>query len=264
MFQPLHTGRLGLTGQQRNVDVIGNNIANINVTGYKKNRQDFQDNLYTRMFNKADMGPHMNLQRGLGMRTYQTARILEQGELHSTGRSLDFALESSGFFMIENPNPTDEYGLDNILFTRNGTFYLSGEGDEAFLVDAYGRYVLNHDGGRISIPNPNELHADTNGRLFMINELGEDITIDYLGFADFVNPGGLMAAGEGAFMQTINSGDYIEDLAVLVRQGFVEGSNVDFAEEMTRMIRAQRAYQMAARAVSTADQMMQVANAIRS
>jgi flagellar basal-body rod protein FlgG len=140
MFQPLHTGRLGLTSQQRQVDVIGANIANINTTGYKRTRLDFQDNLYTRMFNKADMGEHMNLQRGTGLREYQTARILEQGSLQSTGRSLDFAFESAGFFMVENPLPLDENGLDEVLFTRGGTFYISTEDDENYLIDAFGDF----------------------------------------------------------------------------------------------------------------------------
>jgi flagellar basal-body rod protein FlgG len=264
MFQPLHTGRLGLTGQQRNIDVIGNNIANINTTGYKKARLDFQDNLYTRMFNAVERGPHMNLQRGTGVRPYQTARILEQGVLQSTGRMLDFAIEGPGFFMIENPNPLDEDGADEILFARGGTFYVSVEGHDNFLMDAYGRYVLDEGGSRIAIPDPNALQCDPSGLLYMTNEAGEAIIIAQLGFVDFVNPGGLAAYGEGVYMQTINSGELLEGFPVLVHQGFVEASNVDLAEEMTRMIRAQRAYQIAARAVTTADQMMQVANAIRS
>jgi flagellar basal-body rod protein FlgG len=255
---------LGLTGQQRNIDVIGNNIANINAAGYKKSRQDFQDNLYTRMYNKVDWGPHMNLQRGTGMRASQTARIMEQGELHMTGRLLDFALESPGFFILENPNPTDEYMLDEHLYTRNGTFYLSAEGTEAFLVDTFGRYVLDQNGDRINIPEPSALKTDTTGLLFMYVEGVGEVEIARLGIVDFVNPGGLAAHGEGAYTQTASSGDMLYDFPVLVRQEFVEGSNVFFAEEMIRMIRAQRAYQIAARAVTTADQMMQVANAIRS
>jgi flagellar basal body rod protein FlgG len=264
MFQPLHTGRLGLSGQQRNVDVIGNNIANINVTGFKRSRQDFQDNLYTRMYNKADSGVHMNLQRGVGMRPYQTPFIMEQGEIHTTGRSLDFALEDPGFFMIQNPNPIDEYGLDEIIYTRNGTFYLSAEDPEAFLVDAFGRYVLDVNGDRIVIPNANELLCEPGGLLYIIDENDGIVPVAQLGFADFVNPGGLAAIGESSYMRTANSGDLLEDISMVVRQGFVEASNVDFAEEMIRIVRAQRAYQLAARAVTTADQMLQTANAIRS
>jgi flagellar basal-body rod protein FlgG len=123
---------------------------------------------------------------------------------------------------------------------------------------------LDNGGSRIAIPDPASLQCDTEGFLFMTNDAGEPVSIARLGFADFVNPGGLAAFGEGAYMQTINSGDIFEDIPVVVRQGFAEASNADLAEEMTRMIRAQRAYQIAARAVTTADQMMQVANAIRS
>jgi flagellar basal-body rod protein FlgG len=268
MFQPLHTGRLGLTGQQRNVDVIGNNIANINTTGYKKARLDFQDNLYTRMFNKEDMGPHMNLQRGVGVRTYQTARMFEQGSLRATERPLDFALEGRGFFVIENPSPQDYEDLyDEVLFTRNGTFYLSVEdNDEAYIVDSFGRFLLDENGGRIMVTDPNSLSCGPDGTLFSKDEFGNIVEIARLGLVDFTNLGGLVAYGESTFIQSFNSGEMLADdeLSVTVHQGFVEESNVDLAEEMTRMIRAQRAYQLAARAVATADQMMQVANAIRS
>jgi flagellar basal-body rod protein FlgG len=265
MFQPLHTGRLGLTGQQRNVDVISNNISNVNTTGYKKARLDFQDNLYTRMYNKEDMGPHMNLQRGTGMRIYQTARIFEQGALQATGRSLDLALEGRGFFVLENPNWTHEDDLEEFLFTRSGNFYLSAEATgESYLVDAFGRYLLDEEGERIFITDPANLQVDPSGLLFTSDQNGNIFEIARLALADFVNPAGLAAFGDSTYIQTANSGTLLEEISVTIRQGFVEESNVDLAEEMTRMIRAQRAYQLAARCVSTADQMMQVANAIRS
>ncbi len=264
MFLPLHTGRLGLTAQQRGLDTIGNNIANLSTTGFKKVRLDFQDNLYTRMFNKTDMSADMNLQRGTGVREYQSARIQLQGALVSTGRPLDFALEGRGYFVLENLNPMDEEnGLDDYLYTRDGAFYLSQEEDVSFLVDEFGRYVLDIDGERIAIPDPENLHCDETGVLTM-TENGEEVFIAQLGTADFVNPGGLAAVGENAFVQTLNSGELFEEVTLKVHQNTTEASNVDLAEEMTRMIRTQRAYQIASRCVSTADQMMQVANAIRS
>lgn len=264
MFQPLQTGRLGLTGQQKNIDTIGNNIANINTTGYKKTRLDFQDNLYTRMYNKEDMNTYMNLQRGTGIREHQTARILQQGAMQTSERSLDFALEGTGYFVIENPNPVDEDGLDEFLFTRNGTFYVSTEEAGNFLVDGSGRYVMDEAGERIVIPDPDALICDENGLLYMSGEAGEVIPVAQLGLCDFVNPGGLAFFGESTYIQTVNSGELLEGVGAVVHQGFLEVSNVDLAEEMTRMIRAQRAYQIAARCVTTADQMMQVANQIRA
>ncbi|MDR1669757.1 MAG: flagellar hook-basal body protein [Oscillospiraceae bacterium] len=262
MFQPLHTGRLGLTAQQRGLDTIGNNIANLSTTGYKKVRLDFQDNLYTRMFNKTDMDPDMNLQRGTGVREYQTARIHLQGALVPTGRSLDFALEGHGYFVLQNPNPVDEEELDQYFFTRDGAFYLSDEEGENFLVDEFGRYVMDTEGERIIIPDPENLFCDSMGNLTMM-ENGEEIIIAQLGLADFTNRGGLASVGENAFVQTVNSGEMLEVTAA-VHHAATESSNVDLAEEMTRMIRTQRAYQIASRCVTTADQMMQVANAIRS
>ncbi|MDR1692660.1 MAG: flagellar hook-basal body protein [Oscillospiraceae bacterium] len=263
MFQPLHTGRLGLSAQQKGIDTIGNNIANLSTNGYKKVRLDFQDNLYTRMYNKTDMDPDMNLQRGTGTREYQTARIHLQGALITTERPLDFALEGKGFFVLQNPNPVDEEEyLDEYLFTRDGAFYLSEEEEGNFLVDSSGRYLADIDGERIMIPDPLTLQSDAEGNLSAMVD-GEMTFIAQLGLVDFVNPGGLEVVGSNAFMQTVNSGEQLEASAI-IRQGDVEASNVDLAEELTRMIRTQRAYQIAARCVTTADQMLQVANAIRS
>ncbi|MDR0292704.1 MAG: flagellar hook-basal body protein [Oscillospiraceae bacterium] len=263
MFQPLQTGRLGLSGQQRAMDVIGDNIAHLNVTGAKKVRLDFQDTLYTRMFNKVDMGPHMNLQRGTGVRDYQTARDFEQGAMLASERSIDFALEGPGWFVLQNPEPMDEDGLDEFLYTRDGTFYLSTEDNGTFLVDAFGRYVADDAGDRIRIDDPTALVCDEAGYLYISGAGDEGVPFARLGLADFVNPGGLTALGRGYFIQSANSGELVEATAV-VHQYYTEDSNVDLSVEMTRMIRTQRAYQIAARCVTTADQMMQVANAIRS
>lgn len=270
MIQTLYTGASGLTGQQKNIDVIANNVSNINTDGFVRSRFDFQDALYMRMRapKPASNGPEKNLMRGSGAIEYQTALILQQGPLRETGRALDFALEGRGFFVVENPFIDEDYEGDadqSILMIRDGNFHISVEDDVAYLVDLSGRYILDEDGERIMIPEgvPIEnIACSSEGLLSWTPPGGETVLIAQLMMVDFVNPGGLEKTGRGGFIQTDNSGDLI-DAKASVRHRTLEASNVDYAEEVTRLIRAQRAYQMASRVVTTADQMMGIANNIR-
>jgi flagellar basal-body rod protein FlgG len=282
MIQTLYTGATGLTGQQRNIDVIANNVSNINTDGFVRSRFDFQDALYLRMRVPKPRsqpsltdGPERNLMRGAGAIDYQTARIFQQGPLKETGRVLDFALDGRGFFVVENPFIDELYEGDvdqSILMLRDGSFHLSVEEEgEAFLVDGRGRYVLNLEGERIMIPegiSVERIACSAEGLLTYTPAGGETVEIAQLMLLDFVNPGGLESVGGNAFMQTDNSGEILEEPGVIgsgtvVRQRVLEGSNVDYAEEVTRLIRAQRVYQLASRVVTTADQMMGIANSIR-
>ncbi len=266
MIQSLYTGASGLTGQQKNIDVISNNVANVNTDGFKASRFDFQDCLYLRMQSPTDNSPQKNLQRGAGAIEYQVAKLFLQGAVRETGRTLDFALEGNGFFMVENPNPLEENeGMDEMLYTRSGNFYISpeeGSGEGGYLVDASGRYILSADGDRIFINNPEALSVSQEGFLTETSSQGEVTEIARLGLMDFTNRQGLAAVGDNLYMTTANSGEEAE-AAATVRGSGLESSNVDYAEEVTRLIRAQRAYQLAARCVTTADQMMQQVNNIR-
>ncbi|MCL2030221.1 MAG: flagellar hook-basal body protein [Oscillospiraceae bacterium] len=271
MIQSLYTGASGLTGQQKNIDVIANNVSNLNTDGFVRSRFDFQDCLYLRMRapKPASNGPEKNLMRGSGAIAYQTALILQQGPLRETGRVLDFALEGRGFFAVENPLLDEEYEGNadrSILLVRGGNFHLSVEEESAYLVDEMGRYILNENSQRIELPAgvPVEgIVCSAEGQLSYTPPLGgETVEIARLMLLDFVNPAGLERVGHGAFVQSDNSGDIINaDAAVLQRM--LESSNVDYSEEVTRLIRAQRAYQIASRVVTTADQMMGIANNIR-
>lgn len=263
MFQPLHTGSLGLIMQQRNIDVIGNNVANVNTDGFKKSRYDFQDTLYTRMFNKVDNSEYMNLQRGTGTREYQTIKLFEQGAMRSTDRLLDVMLEGKGFFAVENSNPQAEDGSDTYLYTRTGNFYISMVEGSPYLVDANGSFVLNENMERIIVEDPANLAISPDGTLSVTN--GEGITdiLTKLAVVNFVNPAGMSSVGQNYYALTENTGEGIEPEAN-VRQGYLESSNVDYAQEVVRLIRAQRAYQIAARCVTTADQMLGVANQLRA
>ena len=259
MIQALYTGMHGMLSQQRNIDTIANNIANINTGGFKKSRVDFRDALYVRMVSPVNNAPEINLQRGTGALTYQTARDFSQGVWQQTGRALDASIEGPGYFTVEEPG-------GDVLYTRGGNFYLSTEPGGDFLVDMRGRYLLDDRGGRIAIQGAaaGMVVAADGGLTYQLAD-GTLVTPGVrLGIADFDNRAGLTDVGDGYFIPSANSGPAFLAVAPEVRQGGLEGSNVDFAEESTRLIRAQRAYQMASRCVSVADQMAQICNTIRT
>ncbi|MDR0249153.1 MAG: flagellar hook-basal body protein [Oscillospiraceae bacterium] len=278
MLQCLYNAASGLSSQQKNVDVIANNVANVGTDGYKKTRLDFQDCLYRQLRapHPASNGPEKNLRGGTGAIEYQTARILLQGPLAATGRLLDFAIDGKGFFVLENPHADDpaygEYDDDvdrSVLYTRAGSFFVSPEGDEDeqsyYLVDSLGRYLLDEDGQRIALTDGVVPQCSTDGVLTYYDEYGEATVLARLQIAYFTNPGGLANAGGGAYIATENCGEAAEPGTYVsyVLQGYTESSNVDLSEELTRLIRSQRVYQLASRCVSTADQMMGLANSIR-
>ncbi len=273
MIQTLYSASTGMITQQKNIDTISSNVANINSDGYKKRRFDFQDALYTRMRTPSpiDNVPEQNLMRGHGSIEYQTKQIFFQGGLKESGRLLDFAIEGQGFFAVENPTPSEDVGngdgeeiSDAVLYTRGGNMYVSPTEEGNFLADSKGRFFLDEDGERIPMPEMQvNLACDKAGNLSYVDSTGENVSIGKLQFVDFVNPEGLANFGDNCYTMSENSGEFIEAKGVIL-QGYNEGSNVDYAEETTRLIRAQRAYQMAARCISTADQMMQLTNSIRS
>ncbi len=257
MLQSLYTGGHGMHAQQQSIDNIANNIANISTNGYKKTRLEFSDALYARMISPTDNAPNVNLQRGTGVLAYQNARDFTQGPIQNTGRPLDFALEGSGFFQV-----TDETGA--IHYTRDGTFYLSIEPGGDYLVNANGGYVLDTTGARIGIPGSlADLSVGADGTLYTKNAAGDPVAFARFGLYDFTNPTGLTDTGANRFMPSANSGAPVA-AAPGVRQGSLEGSNVDYGEEVSRIIRAQRAYQLASRCVATADRMSQTLNSVRT
>jgi flagellar basal-body rod protein FlgG len=259
MIQSFYTAASGLHSQQLNIDTIANNVANVATTGYKYQRLDFKDALYTRMRNPVDNGEHMNLQLGTGALPLQINRIFMQGIALDTGRPLDFMIQGRGFFTVQG---FDEEGDVFPLYTRDGKFFLT---PEAELVDAAGRFVLDSNGEMIIIEgNPARMTVSEDGFFAFEDEYGDIIPTDIrLGIFDFINPNGLLAVGDNLFMETENSGEAEEMEIPHVRNSTLEGSNVDLGHETTRLIRAQRAYQFASRALSVADQMAGIANTIR-
>jgi len=249
------TAASGLHNQQRRLDVIANNIANVNTAGFRGTRVDFKDAMFTAGFTPGRArNPEENQQRGHGVLIAGITRNFNNASVLATERHLDVAIDGEGFFTL-----SDLEG--NLFYTRNGTFQLSVENGERFLTNSNGLYVLDTNGERISKPQGAEgIFIGLDGAIRW-HETGAPQA--RLAIYMFRNKMGLEAAGNGTFTESIASGERIVAPNATIMQGFIEGSNVDLSEEMTRMIRTQRAFQLASRALTTADEMEGIANNMR-
>ncbi|MDX9703181.1 MAG: flagellar basal-body rod protein FlgG [Candidatus Auribacterota bacterium] len=260
MLRALFTSSTGMKAQQLYVDTIANNLANVNTTGFKKSRVDFQDLIYQTLKAGGSETADGNqvpegMQVGLGVKPVSIAKLFSQGTISLTGNDLDFAIEGDGFFQILQPNGT-------IAYTRDG----------AFNIDANGNLVTN-DGfflePAISIPaNAKKVSIGQDGS---VSALLDDNTIANIGqieIATFINPSGLSAEGRNLLIETAASGPPstgtpgLESRGTLA-QGFLELSNVQLVDELVNMIIAQRAYEVNSRAIRTSDEMLQTANQLR-
>lgn len=251
MIQGIYSGASGLKAQQKRLDVLANNIANADTIGFKSSRVDFQDALYQTMANPQPAEEGGNLQKGHGVHVSQTVRAFSQGMVQQTDRALDMMLTSQGYFTLQSPQ-------GQVSFTRNGAFDLSVEDDAQYLVTGDGHYVLGTDGQRIQVPQ-GELHISPTGAL----RIGDQPPFAQLMVARFDNQEGLEAVGGNRLIPTDASGQPQPVLQPDVLQGALEASNVDLAQEMTRLIRTQRAFTLSSRAVQVADEMEGLSNTLR-
>ncbi len=237
-MQALYTAKLGLQAQQQRVNIIGSNIANSQTTAYKGQRTDFKEALYTALINPADTGSTANLQQGCGTLVSSTPRSFTQGEPEMTGYALDFFIDGDGFFTISD-------GFGGTMYTRSGDFTVSGEGEDAYLVTPSGQYVLDVNMNRIKLPaDISTIELSPEGVL-----TANDTVLGTLNLADFPNKDGLMLVGEGCYIESASSGAAVKSAAT-VRSGVLEASNVDLSVETTRLIRAQKAFSLASRAIT--------------
>lgn len=235
MIQSLYSAATGMKTQQRNIDTIANNISNANTLGYKQKRVTFTDALYQTMLNPDVTGQDNNLQRGHGAIISSITRDLADGVMNKTDRMLDFAISGSGYFVIET--------AEGIKYTRAGNFYTLAENDNNYLVTGNGDYVLDGDLNRITVKDDN-----------LSSELG---------VFSFLNTEGLMEDGNNLYTQTEVSGTALSTENAIVVQGALESSNVNMTDQITNMIIAQRAYQVASRIVTISDEMEGMANNLR-
>lgn len=255
MYEAMMIAATGLQNQQRRIDTIANNVANANTTAFKASRLDFKDALYTAGIVPAlprTPAPEGNQQKGHGVMLAGIAKDFSTGVFQRTDRDLDLAIEGEGFFAVE--------GADgDIFYTRNGVFYID---DDRYLTNAEGFYVLDINDQRIQFPPYTDvINIDTQGRISFTDSMLQAQHV--LGVHTFTNITGLLSVGAGSYTETEASGDRIPAADADVRQGVIEGSNVNIAEEMTRLIRTQRAFQLSSRALTTADEMEAIANNMR-
>lgn len=271
MMRSLWTSASGMTAQQTNVDTISNNLANVNTAAYKKERLEFKSLLYQTM-QRADLDPAnqtgrpVNLQVGLGVRPIATARIFDMGNLEMTSNKLDLALAGAGFFTISR-------GEDSIAYTKDGSFKLSDTEDGLMLVTSEGYAVLNTDGETIVIPGEVEISSlvfNDTGELSYVDEAGAVQSLDMqLDIVQFSNVQGLEAIGGNLYVTTPASGvalheaDGETNALTTIVQGAIEMSNVQVAEEMVKLIVAQRAYDLNSKVIQTSDDMLQQATNLK-
>ncbi len=261
MFRALRTAALGMTAQSLRVDNIANNLSNVNTTAFKKSTIEFQDLFYhtLRLAGVADQNNTelpTELQIGHGNRPVATVRNFEQGDVVNTTNPLDIALEGDGFFQIQRPDGT-------IVYTRDGNFNVNSSGQ---IVNAAGLLLEPN----ISIPeNATGIHVGADGRVsVLIAGETQPEEVGQIELAKFINPGGLRSIGGNLYEATTASGEPIlgtpggNGFGRLL-QGYLEKSNVDVVQEMVSLIVAHRAYEINARAIRTAEQMMETATNIR-
>ncbi len=254
-MRALYIASTGMAAQERNVEVISNNIANMRTTGYKKQRAEFQDLLYQQVrragAQSSDAGNILpvGVEIGSGVRTAATSRITSQGSPTPTEKDLDLAVRGEGYFAITLPDGGTAY-------TRDGSFERNGDGT-LVTVDGYEvqpGITIPEDARDISINASGVVEA----------YIGSDTTPTELGqiqLSTFVNPAGLKSNGQNLFLETPASGAPLASNPGSngvgdILQGYLEMSNVNAVTEISDMISAQRAYEMNARIISGADEMM--------
>jgi flagellar basal-body rod protein FlgG len=261
MDPALHTSATGMQAQQTRTDVIANNLANVNTTGFKRSRAHFEDLLYQTLQGPATLGSRDTeqlpaVQVGLGTRLTAVQRVDSQGSLEQTSRPLDLAIEGEGYFEVQLPN-------GNTAFTRDGSLQVS---DQGVLVTNQG-YAIQPP-----IKVPKEATSVTISETGVVT--GNGITgaggtqeLGRIELARFANPSGLESMGQNLFSQTTSSGDPIKGLPTengngRIAQGYLESSNVEIVTEMVDMITAQRAYEINSKAVKNSEDMAQTANSL--
>ncbi len=263
MMRSLWTAASGMVSQQFNIDTISNNLSNVNTTGFKKQRAEFEDLIYQTLLMAGTPATEVTevptgIQVGHGSKVAATQKMFSQGSLQATGNKLDLALEGEGFFKVQLYD-------GSVAYTRDGTFKVDSN-----------RQVVNSNGYLFEPPIvlPENFIMDTlavsqDGRV-TVKIVGEEnpIEVGQLEIYRFVNPAGLSSIGGNLYKTTPASGEEIPgqpglDGMAKTHQGFLEMSNVKVVEEMVNMIVAQRAYEINSKAIQTSDSMLATAIALK-
>jgi flagellar basal-body rod protein FlgG len=261
MMQSLYTASTGMLGMQTQIDTTANNIANVNTIGFKKSRAEFADLMYhvmeyagtsTSDVTKSPTG----IEVGLGVRPTAINKIFSEGSLKQTDNELDIAITGKGFFKMELPDGTEVY-------SRNGAFKIDDNGT-----------IVNSDGytmvPELVIPaDATNISIGTDGTVSVVQAGQTQATqIGQISTTNFINPAGLHSMGDNLYIETDSSGQPVEgtpgvDGLGVLRQGFVELSNVELVVELTDLITGQRAYDSNSKVITTSDEMLQTTNNLK-
>lgn len=268
MIRGLWTAASGMTSQQLNVDTISNNLANVNTSGYKKETTNFKSLLYQTMAapNLPGAQQPTTMQVGHGVRALSNSRNYSMGTLQATGNNTDLAVEGKGFFSVLKG--------EQMTYTKDGNFRISLTEDGSYaLVTSDGYPVVSIEDEPIlintEIPVSNIVVGQDGSVYYMDKEANMKMDIAQLKIAQFANVEGLEAIGSNLYVQTAASGEPLVEGDAdgidrsNIKAGYLEGSNVQVAEEMVKLIIAQRAYELNSTAIKAADTMLQQANELK-
>lgn len=261
MIRALHTAATGMAAQESNVNTISNNIANVNTTGFKKARTEFDDLLYETVQeagakSSGNTEYNVGVQVGSGAKVSATRKIHSQGSPQMTNNPYDLMINGEGFLGTIAPN-------GELKFTRDGSFNVDAQGN---MVTRAGHKVFP---GITVPPNVMKISVAENGQVEAWTQNSvEPMQLGQIPVFTFVNPVGLRSDGGNQLSATTGSGQPIQNIpgengAGIVMQGAIEASNVNVMNEMTDLIKAQRAYEMNSKVMGVADQMLQTVNNIR-
>jgi len=254
-MRSLDIAATGMLAQQRNVEVVANNLANMNTTAFLRRRPEFHDLLYQNIrrvgSTSSDSGNEVptGAQLGLGVKLAAVYRIHEQGNLTATDNTFDMAIQGRGFFQVTLPTGETAY-------SRDGTFQLNSQGQ----IVTHDGYLLNPN---IAIPN-NAIDVSVNASGEVLVKLENQVNLSNVGqiqIAIFQNEPGLEAIGDNLFIETEASGNAQagspgDEGFGSILQGFLETSNVNAVEEISNLISAQRAYEMNSKVIQASDEML--------
>ena len=259
MLRAFSTAATGMTAQQIMVDVIANNLANINTTGFKRSQIDFQDLLYIKMQESGtEVASGINspggLEVGSGVRVASTIKVFTLGEFQNTGRKLDIAIRGDGFLQVTLPN-------GDLRYTRDGALQINANGQ---LVTTIGYPVEP----AISVPTDAvSIDVGKDGGVNVTDAAGTSSVVGTIQLVRFPNPSGLTNEGDNLLAETQASGTPTTGTAGesgfgTIQSGFLEKSNVQMVTELVNLITAQRAYEINSRAIKAGDDMLRTANSI--
>jgi len=259
MLRAFSTAATGMTGQQTMVDVIANNLANVNTSGFKRSQLNFQNLLYVTMQEPgteiaSGINSPSGIEIGSGVRVASTIKVFSPGELENTGNPLDIAIAGDGFLQVTMPN-------GDLQYTRDGSLITNANGE---LVTTTG-YAIEP---AISVPiDAVSVSIEKDGGVNITDSSGSQSVVGTIQLARFPNPSGLSSEGGNLMSETEASGTPTtgtpgENGIGTIQAGFLEKSNVQMVTELVTLITAQRAYEINSRAIKAGDDMLRTANSI--